>query len=534
MKKICISLFLSILFYGVVLAQHVEQVTQINYYGAIGLNPGSITPFNGNLYFSATFEANYHNSLCVSNGTEAGTSVVKRINNENNQGWGTSLTNFVVFNGKLFFSDNYTKKLWSSDGTAAGTQPYAGAIMGSKPVEYNGKLYFSGCDSIQTTPVYQLWVSDGTTSGTKLLKTMNTVGNGAPFNFFVFNNLLFFGGYDSTNYSQLWITDGTASGTRMIKKINATGAAWPYGSSYPAGFTAFNSKLYFSADDGVNGRQIWTSDGTTAGTTRITNINTYLGYGLNPQELTPFNGKLYFSGADTSIFYQLYATDGTAAGTTLIKADHSLVNGIRGFQPSWFTAYKNKLYMSAWDSLHYTQLWLSDGTTAGTVRVTDSVYYPTYLTVLNNTLCFQNGEVWGSDGTKAGTKMCPLPGEYGVDFSSFEGFVPYSGALFYNASYHTSFDYQINKFVDSPAGIFENSVKKSFTIYPNPTEDYLRLNTDLPVAGIQITDLTGKIVLTAVYKSGNTVSVRGLTPGMYLIEAQMDNGEIYFSKFLKK
>jgi hypothetical protein len=39
------------------------------------------------------------------------------------------------------------------------------------------------------------------------------------------------------------------------------------GSSNPEGFTVFNGKLFFTADDGSDsGRELWISDGTTAGT----------------------------------------------------------------------------------------------------------------------------------------------------------------------------------------------------------------------------------------------------------------------------
>ncbi len=525
MKNILISCILSIFFLGLS-AQQVQRITQINYYGSLGLDPRNITPFNEKLYFSATYEGSYQNSLCMSDGTEAGTIMVKRINEDHNTGWATSLGYFVVYNNKLIFWDASYKKLWSSDGTTAGTQPFAGVRVGAKPVEYNGKLYFSGADTIQANPNFQLWVSDGTTTGTKLLNTINPAGNSNPVNFFVFNNLLYFGAYDNANSSQLWTTDGTVAGTKMLKQI------YPNGSSYPSNFISFNNKLFFSANDGVNGAQIWTSDGTASGTTRVTTINVSLGYGLSPYDFTPFNGKIYFQGADTNAFYQLWATDGTATGTTLIKADHSIVNGVRGFQPGDITVFKNKLYMSAFDSVNQLQLWVSDGTTAGTSRVTDTVFSPRYLTVLNNTLVMQNGAVCASDGTLAGTKTCPIEGEYGVDFYYFQGFVPFAGALYFNASYQSPFDYQLCKFIDSPSGIPESMVK-TFTVYPNPCDDHLTLNLKLPVANIQITDLNGKIILSAPCKT-TTVNLSGLAPGNYLVIAQLKNGEKYISKFIKK
>ena len=41
----------------------------------------------------------------------------------------------------------------------------------------------------------------------------------------------------------------------------------------PAHLTAFNGHLFFAANDGVNGPELWESDGTAAGTTMVTDIN---------------------------------------------------------------------------------------------------------------------------------------------------------------------------------------------------------------------------------------------------------------------
>jgi hypothetical protein len=47
-------------------------------------------------------------------------------------------------------------------------------------------------------------------------------------------------------------TGGTAAGTVMVIDINP-GA----GHSNPGDFTVFNGALYFSADDGTNGHELW-------------------------------------------------------------------------------------------------------------------------------------------------------------------------------------------------------------------------------------------------------------------------------------
>lgn len=54
-----------------------------------------------------------------------------------------------------------------------------------------------------------------------------------------------------------------------------------------------NGTLFFSANDGVNGKELWKSDGTAAGTTLVKEINignnsSFLEY------LTRVNGPLFF------------------------------------------------------------------------------------------------------------------------------------------------------------------------------------------------------------------------------------------------
>ena len=81
------------------------------------------------------------------------------------------------------------------------------------------------------------------------------------------------------------LIDGVA---KIIKDINP-GA----GSSNPSGFTTLNGKIYFQADDGTHGPELWVTDGTTAGTTMVKDIIPGVG-GSYPQNLIALNGKLYF------------------------------------------------------------------------------------------------------------------------------------------------------------------------------------------------------------------------------------------------
>ncbi len=75
--------------------------------------------------------------------------------------------------------------------------------------------------------------------------------------------LLFEAGDNSAGV-ELWTSDGTAAGTTLVKDINP-GAA----SSDPNDLTLIDDTLFFSAANGANGDELWKSDGTAAGTTLV-------------------------------------------------------------------------------------------------------------------------------------------------------------------------------------------------------------------------------------------------------------------------
>ncbi|MBL8827197.1 MAG: cadherin-like domain-containing protein, partial [Planctomycetaceae bacterium] len=197
-------------------------------------------------------------------------------------------------------------------------------------------------------------------------------------------------------------------GTILVRDINP-GA----GDANPQNLTNVNGTLYFSASDGINGYELWKSDGTSAGTILVRDINAGAG-DANPRNLTNVNGTLYFSavpGETGSANFELWKSDGTSAGTVLIK---DIRPGNNGSVPQLLTNVNGTLYFQANDGTNGQELWKSDGTSAGTVLVKDIrvgslTAYPQLLTNVNGILYFQandgaNGyELWKSDGSSSGT-----------------------------------------------------------------------------------------------------------------------------------
>src|SRR5690606_17210362 len=128
-------------------------------------------------------------------------------------------------------------------------------------------------------------------------------------NFKLFNGQGYFTASDGVNGNELWKTDGTTSGTMMVKDIN------PSGDSYASNLTALDDKLFFSADNGTDDIELWYTDGV--GTMMVKNINP--NGSSNPANFVEFNGKIYFSANDDVNGAELWVSDGTAAGTVLVK-----------------------------------------------------------------------------------------------------------------------------------------------------------------------------------------------------------------------
>ena len=116
-------------------------------------------------------------------------------------------------------------------------------------------------------------------------------GSGNPICLTAIGNTLYFNADDGTNGKELWKSDGTTSGTVMVKDIDSGSSSGNPTSSGPT-MTVLGSTLYFTANDGTNGYELWKSDGTTSGTVMVKDINA--SGDSYPYSHTSIGNTLYF------------------------------------------------------------------------------------------------------------------------------------------------------------------------------------------------------------------------------------------------
>src|SRR5262245_16256098 len=134
--------------------------------------------------------------------------------------------------------------------------------------------------------------------------------------------------------------------------------------AYPGSLVNVNGTLFFAADDGVHGRELWKSDGTAAGTVMLKDINPN---GVsNPDSMVNVNGIVFFTAHNGTNGRELWKADGTEYGTVLVK---DINPGAVGSYSNGLTNVNGTLFFAANDGTNGMELWKSNGTPLGTVQV---------------------------------------------------------------------------------------------------------------------------------------------------------------------
>ncbi len=171
---------------------------------------------------------------------------------------------------------------------------------------------------------------------------------------------LFYVATDGGTEMELWTSDGTSAGTKLVRNLDASS-----GHSFPKDLTNVGGTLFFRANltPNPNNYELWKSDGTRDGTVPCCKRDPCDSPGANPRELTNVAGTLFFRANDGSTGYELWKSDGTTAGTVQVK---DIFPGAGPSTPRYLANINGLLYFTANDGINGEELWMSDGTPAGT------------------------------------------------------------------------------------------------------------------------------------------------------------------------
>lgn len=482
-----------------------------------GSQPKNFITVSGTMYFITVVNgsSSYLHRLWKSDGTPAGTVVVKdSIINTNV----LDVMNLFDVNGTLFYTlakngsatSNTKTEIWKSDGTTAGTVKIDSVICvtGGAPLNWTvagNKLFFSKGSN---TNAYdrELWVCDGTPGSTQLVVDLNpgTIGGASNQPMAAYNGKVYFQGSATSNFGapiniELYSSDGTAAGTTLVKDVCAG-----TGSSDPGSWVVYNSELYFCAKDGTGtGRGLWKTDGTTVGTVLIfANAND-----LNPK--TVFNNFLY-----TTNGIKLWKSDGTTAGTVFVMDSANVINGTNSNY--LFTQYMKSLSVAPYFEMLYKK---TDGTTSSTISYNhgNSASYA----ILNDKM-YQRGQnypvagisgLWVNDGTEAGTSLL-----FNAPYMS----LPYvfNGTIFFS-NFSSAEGYELWSYTPLSTGIFAiQNPQAKISIYPNPSNGLLNIelkNNDNSL--IEIINILGETVYQEkISMDHETLDIQFLSNGIYTMK----------------
>ena len=392
---------------------------------------------NGFVYFTGTSSTS-NTEVWRSDGTSLATTMVKDITAGSS---GSTPRDFRVSGNYVYFNTNGGTAIgqWRTDGTDAGTLRIGDNAFGMTDI--NGTLFYG-----QGTSLFR---TDGVAVGGVITPT--TVRSGLTFNSIAaqlwtnFNGTYLFTADDGSGAGEeLWKSDGTPGGTQLVKDVEPgpTGSRpfWfiPYG---PGG----TSGVIFATLGGAQIGSLFKSDGTAAGTGLLKDVNASTGDSA-PIFLTPFKNHLYFVAFEPGYGMtgggELYRTDGTAAGTGIFL---DLNVGPVGGSITSLKAMGDWLYFSGNDPALNAgaELWRTNGSVLEFVKdinpgsANSSISAPT---VSGNYLFFRatntadGEELWRTDGTNFGTiRMSNLASTVGVGTV-----VDVNGRLYFTSTVQTS------------------------------------------------------------------------------------------------
>ncbi|GAB4252024.1 MAG: hypothetical protein Kow0079_06470 [Vicingaceae bacterium] len=393
--------------------------------GSGGSAPTQFMVLGSDLFFQANNGTN-GSELWKYDGSSGTVSMVADIN----PGSGSSSpSDLTVLGGDLYFfayNINFGRELWKYDGTSGtvsitqdiftgpgSSHPTYVSDMEGNLVAVGSDLFFSADDG---TNDFELWKYDGTTGTASMVADINPSGSSFPHHLAALGNDLLFAANDM-NGTELWKYDGTSGMVNIVQDINPGGA-----NSSPYTLTEFGNDMFFYADNGTNGVELWKYDGTFGTASMVQDI--FPGSGSSQfttllENLIVAGNNLFFGADDGTNGFELWRYNGFT-GTVSMVSNINL--GPAYSYPHSMTLLGNELFFGADNGTNGSELWKYDLTTGFVSLVYDinpgsAASFPNRLTVVGSDLIFAAGdatngyELWklgsGSSCTNTSSTISP-------------------------------------------------------------------------------------------------------------------------------
>ncbi|MCG8698538.1 MAG: T9SS type A sorting domain-containing protein, partial [Bacteroidales bacterium] len=158
------------------------------------------------------------------------------------------------------------------------------------------------------------------------------------------------------------------------------------------------------------------------------------------------------------------------------------------------------------------------------VKINDRIYFQAYDSI-------HGSELWKTDGTELGTVLVSdvLPGNLS---SSPSNIILVGNEILFMAE-SKDFGRQIWKIPNNELNRTKETInEQKISIYPNPSVDYIQIKTIPLNNDIFIYNITGQLI-SVEKATNNTINISNLHPGLYYLKFNV-NGQTVSKKIIKQ